>query len=350
MKRVLFFGIYDPAYARSIIVREGFEANGYEVVECRVDARAEYGARKYLTLFNQGRVLRHESFEHILVLFPGHTVVWLARLLFGRDIIFDAFVSLYDSNVDDRKRYAAHSFRAYRDRLLDWSSCLLAHTVLVDTDAQKQYFIKRIGVPGKKLIVVPVGASKAWFDAGEAVPHGSSASLRIGFYGSYIPLHGVEHIVRAADILRHELITFEIIGDGQEYARMQELVRALGGLPNVMFLPKVSRDELIVRVQGFDMCLGIFGTTEKASRVIPNKVYECAALGKPIITADTPGIREMFTQGENIFLCANTPAALARAIMTLAHDDALRTRLGREACALLRARFSPKSSKNALDP
>ncbi len=340
MKRVLFFGIYDPGYARSRIFTEGFAALGYEVVPCRVDPRNARSLHKYQLLWRQGRALRHESFDLVLVLFPGQTVVWLARLLFGNRIVFDAFVSLHDSNVFDRKKYGRYSLKAWRDWLLDRFSCALARTVLVDTIEHKRYFSERLGIPEHKLIVVPVGASKEWFSASVEKGERQATPLRVVFYGSYIPLHGVEVIVRAAALVADLPLRFELIGGGQEYGRVRELVEALG-VANVAFEERVPLQELVERVRAADICLGIFGSTPKAERVIPNKVYECAALGKPIITTNTPAIREVFTPDESIALCEASPEALSEALRALAADKAMRTRLGARARVLMERGYTP---------
>ena len=78
-----------------------------------------------------------------------------------------------------------------------------------------------------------------------------------------------------------------------------------------------------------DLCLGIFGNTDKAKRVIPNKVYECLAVGKPVITADTPAIRELFEDGELVFVSVADHISLAKAIMALKNDESL----ARDMCA-----------------
>ena len=342
-KRVLFFGIFDPAYPRSSILKDGFEAHGYEVVHCRIDPRAVPGLRKYWRLWQAGHALRHESFDHVLVLFPGHTAVWLARLLFGNRIIFDAFVSLHDSNVYDRARYTRRSFGAFKDRLLDRLSCVFARIVLVDTESHRQYFNTYIGVPLRKCVVVPVGATSLCFKLGEEVTAREiTKQLRVGFYGSYIPLHGIPYIVRAAELLIDEPVHFTIIGGGQERARVQALVASLPKAPEVEFIPARPYQEVLERMREMDICLGIFGDTDKTQRVISNKVYECAALGKPIITADTPAIREAFTPGVNIELCAHaSPEALAEAIRRLAQDPALREKSGLGARKLMEERFTP---------
>jgi glycosyltransferase involved in cell wall biosynthesis len=67
-----------------------------------------------------------------------------------------------------------------------------------------------------------------------------------------------------------------------------------------------------------DVCLGIFGTSEKASRVIPNKVYQILASKKHLITADTPAIRELLKEGPCVHLVPPGDAkALASAILKI---------------------------------
>ncbi len=349
MKNVLFFGIFNPEYARTRVLTEGFTELGYEIISCQVDPRASHGLSKYLALWKQGRALRRKDFDYIFVLFPGHTVVWLARILFGNRIIFDAFVSLYDSNVHDRALYTQYSFKALRDRLFDYLSCALAHTVLVDTEAHKKYFVEHIDVSVDKIIVVPVGASNAWFTAYKTHRTLAHDFTQVSFYGSYIPLHGVSIIVRAAHLLSAESFRFRIIGSGQEYVNVQKLIKKLDDASNIEFLQHMPRRELIKYMNMSDICLGIFGDTKKAMRVVPNKVYECAALGKPIITADTQGIRESFTDKENIFLCeSSSPGALAHALRVLANNKKDMMRLGVVAYKHMQKYYTPKHIVNNL--
>src|SRR3989344_4396171 len=116
-KKVLFFGIYDPNYSRNAVLMLGFRENGWEVDECRIDPKQVGGLRKYLQLWKEGKKLKGDKFNLIIVAFPGHTVVWLARLLFGKKIIFDMFVSLYNSEVEDRG-----NVNRMWNYLLDWYS------------------------------------------------------------------------------------------------------------------------------------------------------------------------------------------------------------------------------------
>jgi glycosyltransferase involved in cell wall biosynthesis len=161
----------------------------------------------------------------LLVGFPGHADVPVARLVGLRrrvPVIFDAFVSLYETDVEDRQLTRPGSVRARRYALEDRIACLLANRVLLDTDTHADYFTEQVGVPRHKVRRIWVGADdevmhpRPWRD--ESPPDASV--FKVFVYGSFVPLQGIEHIVRAASELerRGEQVRVEIVGSGQTEA------------------------------------------------------------------------------------------------------------------------------------
>jgi glycosyltransferase involved in cell wall biosynthesis len=139
--------------------------------------------------------------------------------------------------------------------------------------------------------------------------------MRVLFYGQFIPLHGIETIVRAAALLRHEPIDWHLIGRGQEAAHIRAMLDA-DPLPGVRWTEWTPYGELITQLQSADLCLGIFGTSDKAASVIPNKVFQIVAAGRPLMTRDSPAIRELLAplHGCVYLVQAGDPQALAEAI------------------------------------
>ncbi len=340
LPEVCFFGIYDTSYSRNRLLNRAFEENGYRVVQCRVNPREHHGVSKYFLLVREYSRIRKHSFDLVIVAFPGHTVVWLARLLFGRAIVFDAFVSLYDSNVFDRKLYAAAGVRGRLDWLRDYASARIADVVLLDTTPHSEYFVRTFGLPREKFLAVPVGSDERIF-------HPQDTSLPeeciVHFHGTFIPLHGVPYIIEAAHLLAEEPLRFRIVGGGQEYARIRKEADRLG-LSNVDFVDSVPLERLPGLIASAQICLGIFGDTTKAARVVPNKVFECMAMGKPIITEDSPAIRELFATDVPplVLVPPADAAALAAAVRRLLHEPAQLRQLGEAAAAFFKAHLTTR--------
>lgn len=219
-------------------------------------------------------------------------------------------------------------------RFLAWvdrTACRLADRVLLDTRAHAEFFSETFDLPPEKFWVLPIGADDAIFRPGTEASRGGDPYTVLHF-GRYIPLHGLETVVRAAGILEKKgaACRFLMVGDGEERGKIQELVCQLG-VRSVEFRDPEPPARLAETIRQADLCLGIFGETGKAGRVVPNKVYEAMAAGRPVITGDSPAAREFLRDGVDCLLCRRgDPAALAEAILRLRGDRTLSDRLAAE--------------------
>jgi glycosyltransferase involved in cell wall biosynthesis len=111
--------------------------------------------------------------------------------------------------------------------------------------------------------------------------------------------------------------------------------------PNVEWVRWIEYDDLPGEYWGAGCALGIFGTSDKAQRVIPNKAYQALACGAPLITADTPGARELLRDEESALLVPpGNPSALAEAMRRVAGDPELARSLSRGGRAVYEERAS----------
>lgn len=318
----------------------GLQRIGVPVVECTVSPRLK-SPRRYPALISAYRRLRGD-FDVLFVPEFRHKDVPLAWALARRTsklFVFDPLVSRYDTRVHDRADADARGLQASHNLNLDRIALSLPDLALADTGEHARYFREHLAAPDARVRVLPVGYDDAVFQP--APPPGGGA-VRVLFYGSYLPLHGVDVIVDAALRLRGEKnIHFELIGGGQTFDEVTRRLRdAAPG--NVSIEARVDASLLPARVARASICLGIFGTTAKAARVVPNKVYQCAAMARPVITADTPAVREFFEPGRHIQVVpAGDGAALAESILALAHNAQQRAALGEAAAAHARAHYSP---------
>jgi glycosyltransferase involved in cell wall biosynthesis len=337
--RVLYFGTYERDYPRNAQVISCLRRAGVEVVERHATLWEPRRHKWSLGLGAMARVAMKETrllfgrkgaFDVLIVGYPGHFDMPAARRIAGRrPLVFNPLVSLWDTLVGDRERYAPGSRAAGILRHIDRIAFRRADLVVADTEQNARYFAERFSVPRERTAVCLVGAEDDVFRPGWQ----PGRTFEVLFVGKLIPLHGLETILGAARLVPE--IPFRIVGSGP-------LDTVLANRPaNVTWVPWIEYAELPGAIQVAGCALGIFGTSDKAARVIPNKAFQALACATPLITGDTPAARELLTDEHDALLVPPADAAaLAGAIRRLARDSVLARRLGDAGRATYEARAS----------
>ena len=388
--RTIIFGTYDTAmHPRIATIAEGLAARGFDVAECniplglttadRVDMLAKPWkagglaarlANRWFRLAAQARKLGRP--DAVVVGYLGHFDVHLARLLYPRrhvPIVLDHLISAANTAKD--RRIAGGGLKQRLLTLIDAAALRAADIVVVDTEEHLEI------VPEKyrsKAVVVYVGAPKPWHAAAPELSVGTvpsttepsttepsttepsttepstagpstagSRPLKVVFYGLYTPLQGTPVIGEALGRLAGAPVEVTMIGGGQDEA---ETKRAAAANTSVRWLDWVPAAELPALVAAHDVCLGIFGTGDKALRVVPNKVFQGAAAGCAVITSDTaPQRRVLGTVSQEsgvVLVPPGDPEALADALLGLANDREALLKLRHAARQLAAMRFTPE--------
>jgi glycosyltransferase involved in cell wall biosynthesis len=335
--KVLSFGTYDRASPRNTQVLSCLRGAGITVVERHRTVWGRHnwspGPRTLVRLARAELALsrdRPDDCDVVLVGYPGHADLAAARRVArGRPVVFNPLVSLADTLVADRAVVSRGSAPAAVLRGLDRYAFRRADLVVADTGAHAAYFREAFGLPAERVAVALVGAEDGLFRPEPTEP----AVFHALFVGKLIPLHGLETILAAAALAPE--LRFRIVGSGQ-------LDRLLGDRPaNVDHVPWVDYELLPAELHRASCALGIFGTSAKAQRVIPNKVFQALACGTPVVTADTAAARELLRDQESALLVpSGDPEALAGALRRLAAEPALAERLSAAGLAAYRERAS----------
>ncbi len=362
--RTIIFGTYDTAmHPRIATIAEGLTASGFDVTECniplglstadRVDMLAKPWkagglvarlASRWFGLATKARRLGRP--DAVVVGYLGHFDVHLARLLYRRGqvpLVLDHLISAANTAKDRR---LDGGMKTNVLRLIDAAALRAADIVVVDTEEHLEI------VPEKyrsKAVVVPVGAPTPWHAAARELPVGTAPSatassttgsepLKVVFYGLYTPLQGTPVIGEALGRIAGAPIEVTMIGRGQDEA---ETKRAAAANQSVRWLDWVPAAELPALVASHDVCLGIFGTGDKALRVVPNKVFQGAAAGCAVITSDTAPQRRVLDDAA-VLVPPGDPAALADALLRLASDREALLKLRHAARELAAERFTPE--------
>ncbi len=242
---------------------------------------------------------------------------------FKRDrIINDFFISNYDTYVHDRKKITNKNPRAWWKYFQDWFNFRFSKYLLSDTQNHFDYWEELFGKFRGKHLVLPVLADKTIYYPNEEKQN--NEKIKILFYGSFIPLHGIDVILKAFKIMEDKGVEFEanIIGRGQIYTQMKELFDSLQ-LKQVKMDGEFIDEKLLAdEIRKNDIVLGIFGDSKKAKSVIPNKLYQAVASKKAVVTMKSDTIGEFFNEND-LVMCDNTPEKLAEELTNLKDDRLL---------------------------
>lgn len=273
----------------------------------------------------------NKKYDLLFVGFYGYLILRLLGSMARLPILFDAFVSNFDTLCGDRRQCQPNSLLGKAAYWLDRSACRQANTVLLDTPTHVQYFREHLGLQQTAFRSIPVGCNEDIFNSRAQELNKSTRANEVRIittYSSYLPVHGVDVILRAAALLKECNVQFRIIGNGPTYAQCQRLSAELQ-LENVTFLPPVSREMLAHEIAKAHICLaGHFGTTGKADRVVPGKLYQMLAVGQPVIAGDTSANRWLLQDAVHALLVRpGRPDLLAEAIDRLCYDSPFRQEL-----------------------
>ncbi len=370
--KVCYFGTYESHCPRNQMIIKGLKKNNVQVIECHLPVWESIKGKPvnfqnissligfcfrilgaYISLpIKYCQVGKHDL---VIVSFPGQIDIFLAKALtfFSRKpLIFDPFMSFYDTFVFDKKIVKRKSLLAKFLYLIDKCSCQIADLILLDTKEHIKYFSKMFHINKNKFCRIFVGADEDIFYP-RTLEKRKREEFVVLFYGKFIPLQGIEYIIKAAKLLEKQAeIRFKIIGFGQLSKKIKDLSRRLN-VQNVTFIDWVEYQDLPKHIAEASICLGIFGKTEKAKRVIPNKAFQALAMKKPLITGDSPAAREALINEETAILSRmGNSEAIVKSILLLKKNRQLRERISENGYHLYKREFTSeaigKKVKNCL--
>lgn len=138
---------------------------------------------------------------------------------------------------------------------------------------------------GDKVFFVPepgIGRSVCSDDSSRRAP---STKLELIFVGGLVPRKACDLALRAAaTLLRNDLAHFNVVGDGPEKNRIEELIRSLGIEKNVSFCGWLSHAETLSRMRSADVF--VFPTLRDNGAGV---VFEALASGAVPVVVDFGG-------------------------------------------------------------
>jgi len=213
-----------------------------------------------------------------------------------------------------------------------------SHLVTI-TEAQRTAILGE-GIPPQRVTVIPNGVD------GEFLAHPSMRDARaksefvVTYIGTLGMAHKLETVLEASRLLREEKsIRFRIVGEGARRAALEARARELK-LDNVEFCGEQPRGEVPRWIAESDVCLVLLRRTEVFLTVVPSKMLEIMAVGRPIILG-VEGEARMLLERARAGLAIQPESAeqLVSAILTLQANAELAAQLGANGREFVRQEF-----------
>jgi glycosyltransferase involved in cell wall biosynthesis len=120
----------------------------------------------------------------------------------------------------------------------------------------------------------PPASSNSLFGSGAA-----AKTIRVLYAGNMGEGQGLHHVMPGLATAMHGRAEFRLIGDG---GRRRDLSAAVEGLDNVEVIAPMDRASLIEEYRAADVLFLHLNNYDAFKKVLPSKIFEYAATGKPI--------------------------------------------------------------------
>ena len=343
--KVLFTCADKPTISRNRFHRKALQER-FEYTECISEGKT-YATRIPSILSRLPFKMFGKDFYFIS--YMGHFLVIFMRLFTKKPIIFDFYLSIFDMLCNDRKVYTPESFLGKLTYTIEKKSLEAADYVIVDTQKLIDTLSTMYNIDKNKFVRVPLTINEE-----NVVPkkvERYKEQFTVLYVGSYIPLHGTEIILEAANLLeeRNEDIFILMIGKGPDLEKCQNLAKE-HNLKNIEFKGFMTLEELNYYYNAADINLGLFNTGERANAVVLNKTNDSFRVGKPHLTLETDAMKEAFVDNEDIFYVKDIkPETLTNRIIEIKNNPKLVKAVGENALVSYDNKLSNEKAIQTLE-
>lgn len=311
-KTILWWGRFDPNYSRNRIIRQHLKKLNFILIDFK-PLISKFGYEEaILKNLTKTDLVWVPCFRHRDILSAKK---WCEKK--GIKLIIDPLISAWDKEVNEKDRKISNK----KSNLLKTRESILfnkADIILADTKLHVNLFSNILNIKKSKIFILYVGAEDTLFKPSSSKKITNKNNIfEILFYGSFISLQGTQTIIKAAKLCsNHTNIRWTLLGSGPDLDKCKKLAETYS---NIFFEKDIEYSNLASRINKADLLLGIFGNSNKAENVIPNKVFQSLACGKTIITRKSNAYPKGILKKDNgiIFVEPNNPIALYEAVLKI---------------------------------
>ncbi len=222
-----------------------------------------------------------------------------------------------------------------------------SQAIVVVTPAFKENLITKWNIPPEKISIVENGVETDFFVPNESrevdkEKLGLQARFVVSYIGTLGLAHGLSTVLQAASRIQKIMpeINFLFVGEGADKDRLVSLAREQN-LLNVIFIPQQPREKVSSIIRASDVCLVLLRKEEVFKTVIPTKMLEFMACGRPVVLGVDGQARELLERARGgIFVEPEDVEGLTGAVIKLYQDAELRETLGKNGRSYVQAHLS----------
>ncbi len=206
-----------------------------------------------------------------------------------------------------------------------------ATAIVTVTESFRTDILAKVDDPSK-ISIVPNGTTREWLRAGEReedrLELGLPEDRFVWTYAGNLGLaQGLDAAVEAAERLG-DGFQLLLVGDGPERTKLEDRASRLPG-ETVAFKGLVEPELAARYLRASDAALVSLGNQPELAKFVPSKLFDCCAIGRPVILAAAGEALRLVVQAEAALpIPPADPAALADAVRALRDDATARQRLG----------------------
>lgn len=273
----------------------------------------------------------------------------LAKLM-NKKVVTEFYISKYDTYVNDKKRVDKNSKNALALKKFDQNIIDLSSDLIFLNNSEKEYYLDVVQRSNTttKIHLIPL-ATESKMIAQLNYANLKTKKLILCWWGSYIPLHGLDKIIESAKYLKQSDISFEyhLFGTADKKAvSYQKMIDELElndvvKIDNTKTFADKSLDKFLI--ENCDIAFGNFGDSEKAKVVMVNKAVEAVSMKIPVLSQKTKALGEYFENEETMFFCEPSPEEIAKNIFKISNNPELIKSVSKKGFSLYQKRFSKEA-------
>lgn len=202
--------------------------------------------------------------------------------------------------IDIEHRLIPFRFLQPLGKLIEKKNISDANLVISINEGLREYTV-RMGAKPEKTLVLRAGVD---FDRFNCRIDGKEVRVRYGileddllliFVGWIYPFSGLKEVISEMAKVKDDKLKLMIVGDGDAFSDLQMQVKELGLERKVIMTGKQPFDDVPKFIAAADICLLPTYNNEIMRDIVPIKMYDYMAMGKPIIATRLPGLVKEFS-------------------------------------------------------